>query len=76
MVPEIWQKINAPCHSCHSWQESIGSMITAMTAIILLVIAVALIVQAVRLALHDGMGPTQPPRSHFDDPQFRAPAAG
>jgi len=53
------------------------SMITAMSALIFfLVIAVVLSIQTVRLVLHDGMGPTQPPRSHFDDPQFRAPAAG
>jgi len=52
-------------------------MITAMTAlIIILTITVALIVATVRLARHDGMGATQPPRSHLDDPQFRAPAAG
>ena len=51
-------------------------MITAMTALlIILAIAVVLTIQTVRLALHDGMGST-PPRSHFDDPQFRAPAAG
>ncbi|WP_460716413.1 hypothetical protein [Nocardioides dilutus] len=48
-----------------------------MTAlIILLAIAVVLSIQTVRLAFHDGMGPAQPPRSHLDDPQFRAPAAG
>lgn len=73
----MWQKINVECLSCHSWQDHSGSMITAMTALILiLAIAVVLSIQAVRLALHDGMGSTQPPRSHFDDPQFRAPAAG
>jgi len=52
-------------------------MITAMTAlIILLAISVVLLVATVRSVLHDGQGPSQPPRSHFDDPQFRAPAAG
>ena len=77
MVDHIWQKINAGCHSCHSWQECVRSMITAMSALIIfLVIAVVLSIQTIRLVLHDGMGPTQPPRSHFDDPQFRAPAAG
>ncbi len=76
-MQQNWQKINAPCHSCHSWQESIGSMITAMTAlIILLAISVVLLVATVRSVFHDGQGPSQPPRSHFDDPQFRAPAAG
>jgi hypothetical protein len=77
MVDHIWQKINAGCHSCHSWQDHDRSMITAMSALIIfLVIAVVLSIQTVRLVLHDGMGPAQPPRSHFDDPQFRAPAAG
>ena len=76
-MDHIWQKINAGWHSCHSWQDHLHSMITAMTAlIILLAIAVVLSVQTIRLALHDGRGPAQPPRSHFDDPQFRAPAAG
>ncbi len=52
-------------------------MITAMTAfIIILAIAVVLTIQTIRLARHDGMGSTRPPRSHFEDPQFRAPAAG
>ena len=30
----IWQKINAGCHSCHSWQDLDRSMITAMTFLI------------------------------------------
>ena len=52
-------------------------MITAMTAlIILLAIAVVLSIQTVRLYFHDGMGPAQPPRSHADDPMFKAPSAG
>lgn len=77
MVTDNWQKINAGCHSCHSWQDHARSMITAMNAlVILLVIAVVLAVQTIRLVLHDGTGPAAPPRSHFDDPQFRAPAAG
>jgi hypothetical protein len=77
MVDHLWQEINAVWHSCHSWQECVGSMITAMTALlIILAIAAALAVQTVRLYFHDGMGPTQPPRSHADDPMFRAPSAG
>jgi len=42
-VDHIWQKINAPCHSCHSWQDHNEGTITAMTTI-LLVIALAAIV--------------------------------
>lgn len=51
-------------------------MITAMTFLmILLLIAAVLVVQSVRLLLHDGRGPQQPPVSHFQDPRFRSPAA-
>ena len=52
-------------------------MITAMTAlIIILAIAVALTAATIRLVRHDGMGSTQPPSSHFTDPQLAAPSAG
>lgn len=52
-------------------------MITAMTTFILLIaLTVALVAAIVRYVSHDGMGPTQPPRSHFDDPQLAAPSAG
>jgi hypothetical protein len=51
-------------------------MITAMTyLLIILVIAVAMAARTIDLLLHDGRGPAAPPRSHFQDPQFRAPAA-
>lgn len=40
---------------------------------ILLALAVALSFETVRAVIHDGRGPQRPPRSHFDDPQFRAP---
>lgn len=56
MVDHIWQKINAGCHSCHSWQDHVWSMITAMTSI-LLVLALAVIVAGlaglVSYARHD-----------------------
>jgi len=52
-------------------------MITAMTYLfIILVIATAMVVKTVNLLLHDGRGPAAPPRSHTQDPQFTAPAAG
>jgi len=52
-------------------------MITAMTALILiLAIAVAVVAATVRFVSHDGQGSTRPPRSHFDDPQLAAPSAG
>jgi hypothetical protein len=51
-------------------------MITAMTfLLILLAVAAVLAVDAVRLVLHDGQGPQRPPVSHFQDPDFVAPAA-
>ena len=50
-------------------------MITAMTYLfIILVIAAAMVVKTVNLLLHDGRGPAAPPSSHFQDPQFAAPA--
>ena len=52
-------------------------MISAMTFLIIFsVLALALIVDAVRLFLHDGRGPQRPPASHFEDPRFRSPLAG
>ena len=42
--------------------------------ILLLVLAAALAVAAVRLALTDGRGPAGPPCSH-DHPTFRSPTA-
>ena len=72
----MWQKINVGWHSCHSWQDLAGGMITAMTfLIILLVVAAVLAAGAVRLVLHDGQGPQRPPVSHFQDPDFMAPTA-
>ena len=77
MLAQIWQKINVQCHICHSWQDVSDSIITAMTfLIILLVVAAIMSAETVRRVLHDGAGPQRPPLSHFDDPQFRAPAAG
>ncbi|HET8961317.1 hypothetical protein [Nocardioides sp.] len=44
--------------------------------ILLLLVAVAMTAETIRLLLlHDGRGPLQPPRSHFDDPRFRSPVA-
>ena len=51
-------------------------MIAAMTYYylsILAAIAAAVIVQTIRLTIHDGRGPQQPPASHFQDPRFRPP---
>jgi hypothetical protein len=76
MVDHIWQKINVRWHSCHSWQDRDGVMITAMTYLmIILVIAAGLAVWTIDLLRKDGRGPAAPPKSHFQDPQFSAPAA-
>ena len=76
MVTQGWQKINVWWHSCHSWQESAGGMITAMTfLIILLAVAVLLSVETVRRVITDGQGPQRPPVSHFQDTDFIAPSA-
>ncbi len=76
MVTHCWQKINVVWHSCHSWQESFGGMITAMTfLLILLAVAVLLSADTVRRVITDGRGPSRPPVSHFEDPSFIAPIA-
>ena len=43
--------------------------------ILLLVVATALAIEAVRLALHDGPGTQRPPASHVEEPRFRAPGS-
>ena len=76
MLTHSWQKINVECHSCHSWQECAGSMITAMTFLfILLAVAALLSADTVRRVITDGQGPQRPPVSHFQDPDFIAPTA-
>ncbi len=51
-------------------------MITAMTFIVILLAVAALLSAAtVRRVLNDGPGPQRPPVSHFQDPDFIAPAA-
>jgi hypothetical protein len=76
MLAQSWQKINVVWHSCHSWQESIGGMITAMTfLLILLAVAVLMSADTVRRVITDGRGPQHPPVSHFEDPGFIAPLA-
>ncbi len=75
MLAQGWQKINQRWHFCHSWRDHDGVMITAMTyLLIILVIASGLALWTIDLLLKDGRGPAAPPRSHFQDPQFSAPA--
>lgn len=72
-----WQKIDAQCHSCHSWPEFNERMITAMTEILIIALALAATATLLRVvwwALIDDDGYHRPertrtaPRSHFPDP--------
>ena len=45
------------------------------TLFVLLLIAFALAVGSVVMIRRDGRGPAAPPRSHYEDRQFRSPAA-
>jgi hypothetical protein len=68
-----WQKINAYCLFCHSWQDQDRRRITAMTTLTLILIASALIATFGYLAalIHgDGYGRRAAsglPRSHRPD---------
>jgi hypothetical protein len=76
ILPHFWQEINGLWHSCHSWRDLDGGMITAMTYLIMfLLVAAVMSAETIRLLFHDGRGPQRPPRSHFEDPRFRSPVA-
>jgi len=69
-MTQRWQKIDAQCPSCHSWQEIVESMITAMTtALILLAVAllIAVAFATLRDVHNDGYGRRRPPESHPRD---------
>jgi hypothetical protein len=77
IVPQLWQKIDAVCHSCHSWQQCNERMITAM-ALLTIIITVSLVLAAsygllylVSFVSKDGYGRRDafrnPPRSHRPD---------
>ena len=71
-----WQKINAECHSCHSWRIIVERRITAMTTFIIIAVALAVVLvlaEILREVFADR--PTTPPRSHREDPTLRSPAA-
>jgi len=76
-LPETWQIFNAQWHYCHWWQDQAARMITAMTTSLLLIalIALALALGTIVMVRRDGRGPSVPPRSHYEDRQFRSPAA-
>ena len=56
MLDHCWQKINAPCHSCHSWQELDESMISAMTTILFVLTLLAGLSALVAYARNDHFG--------------------
>ena len=61
MVAQCWQKINVGWHSCHSWQDHIGSMITAMTFLLILLAVAAVLERGHRApVITDGRGPQRP----------------
>ena len=75
-MSRIWQKIDAQCHSCHSWPNLDERMITAMTEILIIALALAATAALVRVAwwaLVDNDGYGRPdraattPRSHVPD---------
>lgn len=67
-MAQSWQKIDAQCPSCHSWQETDESMITAMTtALILLAVALLIAFATLRDVHNDGYGRRRPPESHPRD---------
>lgn len=48
---------------------------TTVLIILLVLAAVAMAADTVRLVHHDGRGLTKPPTSHFEDPMFRSASA-
>jgi hypothetical protein len=73
ILPPNWQKINAACLFCHSWQDQDRRRITAMTTVTLVLTALALVATfgyLVRMIAGDGYGHRAAsglPRSHRPD---------
>jgi hypothetical protein len=73
ILAQFWQKIDAGCLYCHSWQVLDGGRITAMTATILFLVIASLVVLAfglytAKVVQGDGYGSRrQPPASHNTD---------
>ncbi|GAB4007360.1 hypothetical protein GCM10028772_19350 [Nocardioides ultimimeridianus] len=65
----MWQQINAPRHSCHSWQKDHERMITAMS-IVALIIALPVLTALGRLLTRwvraDSLHPRPPTPTWFD----------
>jgi hypothetical protein len=72
ILPQVWQKINGWCLFCHWWHDLDRRMISDMNTVLLLLLAIALVVNAVyviNLIAHDGGTRPRgtPPRSHYGD---------
>lgn|GEM_PF-1325029 len=69
MLPPPWRNVDASWHICHSWQKCNARRITAMTLVILTLVALLVAAYAARLVRtvrRDGLGSRRPPRSHPD----------
>ncbi|MBY9073632.1 hypothetical protein K1X13_02240 [Nocardioides sp. WL0053] len=71
IVAQSWQEIDGTCHYCHSWRDLVESMITAMTAALILLLTAAAVVAfgylTARVLDGDGYGHRPPPASHPRD---------
>lgn len=69
-MAEVWQEIDEQCQVCHSWQELVESMITAMTELLIfwtVVIVLAALMATLRDLYDDGYDRRPPPSSHLPD---------
>jgi tRNA U34 5-methylaminomethyl-2-thiouridine-forming methyltransferase MnmC len=64
MVAQMWQQIDGPWLSCHSWQETSERRITAMnlTEILTILLLVAAFAGLVRYVHHDGFAASRNPK--------------
>ena len=65
----LWQEVYCDCHFCHWWPIFDGRIVTAMTTLLLFVVAIAFVAIAVytlRYVFVDGSHvKRQPPASHY-----------
>jgi hypothetical protein len=66
-MAQVWQEINAPRRSCHSWRERSERMIAAMTTLLFALTIAALAALLVRYARHDLFAGTATRADDHDD---------
>jgi hypothetical protein len=66
-MAQVWQEINAPRRSCHSWRERGERMIAAMTTFLFALALIALVALLVRYARHDLFAGTATRADDHDD---------